>query len=208
MFWPTQHMNSAGVVGEEIPSIFTWGNTSAASHIVHNGIGFEAQSNDDTSAYGGRVGIVADTTNERWHWSPLVHASATASYTDLGHASRRWRNCYLINNPTVASDRRGKKNIKGLDKKYLQFFDKLSPKSYMRDHEEAERTHLGLIAQEVELALADVGMTSIDFAGLCKDLDENGTGERYSLRYEQFIPLLIAVVQEQGKRIAELESKK
>ena len=71
------------------------------------------------------------------------------------------------------------------------------------------RTHYGLISQDVETVLTDIGKTAMDFAGFCKDrnfkLENNDEGNEvkteldgynYSLRYEEFLAPLIKAVQE------------
>ena len=71
------------------------------------------------------------------------------------------------------------------------------------------RTHYGLISQDVETVLTDIGKTGTDFAGFCKDknsrIETNADGSdsvieedgyNYSLRYEEFIAPLIKAVQE------------
>jgi hypothetical protein len=64
-----------------------------------------------------------------------------------------------------------------------------------------KRQHFGLIAQEVKAALPE----GIDFGGWIQD-DMNDPGSLQSLRYEQFIPILIKAVQELSVRVKELEN--
>ncbi|WP_197433811.1 tail fiber domain-containing protein [Agrobacterium vitis] len=54
------------------------------------------------------------------------------------------------------------------------------------------RTHWGFIAQQVEAALAEVGLTTNDFAGFVYDPES----DTYALRTEQFIPIMWAAMQE------------
>ena len=86
------------------------------------------------------------------------------------------------------------------------------------------RTHVGYVSQEVEEALQKVGLTALDFAGFCKDVnvkisadengemvsecvyDEDGNLEyNYSLRYTEFIALNTAVIQRQQRQIDKQE---
>ncbi|NVD41301.1 tail fiber domain-containing protein [Ensifer sp. HO-A22] len=62
------------------------------------------------------------------------------------------------------------------------------------------RQHFGLIAQEVQEALQGV-----DFGGHVID-DMSDPDSLQSLRYEQFVPILIKAVQELSARVKELES--
>ena len=62
------------------------------------------------------------------------------------------------------------------------------------------RLHIGLIAQDVEQALLDSGISTSDFAGFIQIEDS------YALRYGEFIGLLIQQVQQLKARVAELEN--
>ena len=119
---------------------------------------------------------------------------------DLGGSVYRWRGAYFVNAPSITSDRTQKKNICSLDsEKSLAFLQVLKPVSYQLINGESGRTHYGLIAQDVEEAMEKVHLTSMDFAGLIKD------GDNYFLRYEEFIPLTINVIQNLNERITKLE---
>tara|TARA_R100001082_G_scaffold72550_1_gene41548 strand:- start:116 stop:2149 length:2034 start_codon:yes stop_codon:yes gene_type:complete len=67
------------------------------------------------------------------------------------------------------------------------------------------RKHQGLIAQEVKQVLDDIGMDAADFGGYV-DGNISGDGDKYALRYGQFIGPLIKAVQELTARIEELEN--
>lgn len=119
---------------------------------------------------------------------------------------------------TVTSDRNMKKDILDIDDKYIDFFDRLRPITYKYNN--GHRDHIGFIAQEVEEALNDSGLTTEQFAGLVIDKDialnpnyeENNNDEThydtlYSLRYEEFISLLVKKVQDLQKQINELKGE-
>jgi hypothetical protein len=105
---------------------------------------------------------------------------------DLGTASNRWRLIYSINN-LVVSDLRLKKDVTELEPGLAEILD-LKPVSYgLRDGED-ERTHLGLIAQDVKAVLPQVVY--------------DGEGDDpYSLSYTELIPVLIKAIQEQQAEI-------
>ena len=118
-----------------------------------------------------------------------------------------------------------------------RFLMSLNPVSYKLINGESGRTHYGFIAQDVEDTLNSLGLTAMDFAGFCKDqktrdvetvrytedgyeiIDEYGNVETnvhqepipnkysYGLRYEEFIPLCVKMIQMQQLRIEELERK-
>lgn len=104
----------------------------------------------------------------------------------------------FINNSEIAtsSDRNKKENIIYGVEDYLPLFDKLRPCSFR--YIGRNRQHLGMIAQDVEASLAELGIETVNFAPLI-----NNEGE-YSLRYGEFIPLLIAKVQQLEKRLEAL----
>lgn len=74
---------------------------------------------------------------------------------------------YAVNSTINTSDRREKHDIEDVGDVYLQLFDRLRPVRYMRNG--GDRVHIGFISQEIEEALAGLGMGAEDFAGFCKD---------------------------------------
>lgn len=97
----------------------------------------------------------------------------------------------------ITSDRNKKEDIREDVERYLQIFNNLRPVSYRLKNR--KRRHLGFIAQEVELSMIDAEIQSEDFGGLVVDR-KNG----YGLRYEEFIPLLTAKVQELDRKVNRL----
>lgn len=161
---------------------------------------------------------------------------ATDNHTDLGLSSKRWRNIYTCTPVIVTSDRNKKTNINALDDELTKRFIRgLIPYSYKMIDGTSDRTHTGLIAQDIEELLNQLDIDTKDFAGFIKSprtkeieevvldeegkpvLDENGNektkvrvetikGEYdYALRYEEFISPLIRFVQLQDKDISELK---
>ena len=132
----------------------------------------------------------------------------------------------------VTSDRNLKEDIKDLDDRFIEFYNNLRPVSYKYSVGRSGRPHIGFIAQEVEEALNEAGLTTADFGGVCIDdvvyTEENkddpyddmnyaynkGLKKVYSLRYEEFIGLntrmnqrLYELVNEQQKSINTLQNK-
>lgn len=111
----------------------------------------------------------------------------------------------------TASDRRLKNNISSDLDRYIPFFMRLQPSVYRFNSGRSGRFHTGFIAQEVEDALRDSGLSTQDFAGLVKcsglnDAHSKYTDE-YSLRYAEFISLNTYMIQRLYRRIDELEQK-
>ena len=110
------------------------------------------------------------------------------------------------------------KNISDIDEKYIEFFKKLKPVTYVYK-DRGHRSHIGFGARQVEQALGQAGLTTEQFAGILKDTDvtisadEMGTeedvhyDELYSLRYEEFIALNTMMIQNLTKEIKELKAK-
>lgn len=158
--------------------------------------------NETTGDSNNRYGIsfekfdygASDSPFNTGSFSPVVD-----NYIILGRSNRRFRNVYSTNGVSTTSDRNRKHDIKTLDDKYIQLFDRLQPVTYILN-ESGERTHVGFISQDVENAMEEIGMSSMDFAGFCKDrllddegnplLDNEGNEQYYySLRYSEFIAI-------------------
>ena len=123
----------------------------------------------------------------------------------LGHPNYRWDQIYSSVSAISTSDRNKKKDINLISDKYLEFFALLRPVTYRFIDGASGRIHIGFIAQDVEAAMEQVGLSDLDFAGFCRDkVDENYV---YSLRYEEFIALNTAVIQSQQQRIRMLEER-
>ncbi len=154
---------------------------------------------------------------------------------NLGTGNHKFGTLYANNGTIVTSDKNQKNTIQILDERYFQLFIKLLPVSFKFNDGTSGRTHIGFISQDVEAAMAEVGLSDLDFAGFCKDvktiqvaktmkvkaIDDNGEeyedtitymedrpvpGEYiYSLRYEEFIALNTAMIQQLLKRMEVLE---
>lgn len=109
------------------------------------------------------------------------------------------------------SDRRIKNSISYEMEKYDDFFHRLQPSFYKMNKGRSGRFHIGFIAQDVEKAINDSGMTTQDFAGLVRhSQDHEQVGEyadQYYLRYSEFIALNTHMIQKLMKRVEELEKK-
>lgn len=163
-----------------------------------------------------RVGFSGDGVNFRTY--NKAGTAAVNGYTNLGSGSYRWKQLFATTATISTSDRNLKKDIYQLTDTHLDFFLKLQPVSFLFKDGESGRTHIGFIAQDVEQAMSECGLTDLDFAGFCKDqkvevffeedengdkiekerpiLDENGNPEYvYSLRYEEFIALNTYAIQ-------------
>ena len=151
--------------------------------------------------------IVIKTTNNILYslgsFCPNTTATASSGYL-LGDDSHVWRTVRAYTASITTSDRREKNNICLLRDEHDVFFDGLKPVTFIYEHADTGRTHLGFIAQDVETSLLSSGLTTMDFAGVCIGNDENKT---YGLRYEEFIALNTSQIQKLKTRVAELEKE-
>lgn len=174
--------------------------------------------------------VISNVTND------IACRPASDCGANLGIASKRWTNIYAATSAISTSDRNKKTNINVLDEELTKHFIRgLMPYSYKMIDGTSDRTHTGLIAQDIEELLNKLNIDTKDFAGFIKSprtreieeqvldekgkpvLDENGNektkvrvetiqGEYdYALRYEEFISPLIRFVQLQDKDISELK---
>lgn len=126
---------------------------------------------------------------------------------NLGEGSEhRWNTIYARNTTISSSDRNEKNTIQPLTDTHTQIFDALQPVSYKFNTSNNNRTHMGLIAQDVKEAVENAGLTTQDFAGYCEWEKEDGT-IGCGLRYSEFIAMCINEIQKLKKRVEELETK-
>lgn len=129
---------------------------------------------------------------------------------DLGASNYRWDDIYATNGTIQTSDANDKTNIENTDLG-LSFISQLTPRKYKYVDGESNRTHYGLIAQEVKSVLDNNNIDTSDFAayveGEILDISNQGTGEyKLGLRYSEFISILIKSIQQLEERIKQLEN--
>ena len=122
----------------------------------------------------------------------------------LGFSDYRWSVVYAQTGTITTSDREKKTDISYALERYDALFEKLRPASYRLKSGTSGRTHTGLVAQDVEQALASCGLTGQDFAAFVKTQREDG-GADYGLRYEELIALCIRQIQMLRERVRKLE---
>jgi len=153
-----------------------------------------------SSSGGDYIGVVG-------HLAPYY----TNTYT-LGTSLSHWQSGYIstVHAVTVnqSSDRRIKHDISPVDDKLSHFFDLLQPSifKFNDDVEVSDKTHIGLIAQDVGDALESSGLKKELYSVFNSEVDADGN-EKLSLHYTEFISLNIYEIQKLKKRVAELESK-
>lgn len=118
--------------------------------------------------------------------------------SDLGSVSHRFNDVYAANGTIQTSDRRFKEDIVDSDLG-LTFIKRLRPVSFKWVGR--NRTHYGLIAQEVETTLRDK-----DAAVLIKS-PVGANDNQYGLRYNELIAPLIKAIQEQQEMIEAMKAE-
>lgn len=146
----------------------------------------------------------------------------------LGTSSKRFSTVYAASSVISTSDKNKKHDIKMLnDETVTKIIRNCIPKSYKFDDGTSNRTHTGLIAQDIEKLLEELEIDTRDFAAFIKSPKVNEVKEiikdkegkdveiikqvvieneyDYALRYEEFISPLIRFVQLQDKDISKLK---
>ena len=125
---------------------------------------------------------------------------------DLGSAASKWRNIYGQAGVVNTSDRNEKFDILPMSEVYEKIFDMLKPVSFKYVDNDNERTHSGLVAQDVKEAVLAAGITTKEFAGYCEWKNEDET-IGCGLRYSEFVAINIYEIQKLKARVKELEEK-
>ena len=165
------------------------------------------------------------TETNTFYFSHTCIAPLSGITASLGRATLPFDTAYLATAATVTSDRREKSGIGALDAKAVDFIKALRPVQFTLKNgrqeilETAEdgtptnvevtpgvRHHWGLIAQEVQEALASAGYDPSNCA-VWSLADKNDPDSRQALRYEELIAPMIKVIQNQQERIEALERK-
>ena len=125
---------------------------------------------------------------------------------DLGSAAYKWRNIYGQSGTINTSDRSEKFDVQPLADVYSIIFDSLIPVTFKYVENTSDRTHIGLVAQDVKDAVLAVGLTTKEFAGYCEwEKDDKSLG--CGLRYSEFVAMNIYEIQKLKARVKGLEEK-
>lgn len=134
-----------------------------------------------------------------------LRSNQSGNYS-CGTSIYRWSEVYSSTSEITTSDRNLKNTISYDLTAYDALFSALKPCSFQYNDGKSGRTHIGMIAQDVEEALSAAGLTSLDFAGFVKSPDDEAEGGYiYSLRYEEFVALCVREIQRLDQRVRELE---
>lgn len=154
---------------------------------------------------------------------------------DIGSSNSKFRNIYATTGTIQTSDANDKKNVNTVDAVLAsKIIMGLNPVSFKFIDGTSDRTHYGLIAQEVEELVNGLGIDNKDFAALTKSqktvrrvekkpvgkdkngetkyveefIDEPVEGEYvYGLRYDEFTAILVKMCQILQGEVNELKSE-
>ena len=177
--------------------------TRASINAYGDSINFSMK--NDNPAYGGNAMLTMSTGR-------LV-CNEDSSY-DLGSSSNKFKDIYASNGTIQTSDSTEKKDIADLDAQLVSdIVMGLRPVSFKFINGTSDRTHYGLVAQEVEETVNNLGVSNQDFAPLIKTAKEDEEGNviegeyTYGLRYAEFVGLLIKMCQNLQNEVDDLKAR-
>ena len=115
----------------------------------------------------------------------------------------------LKDGTAVTSDARLKTEIQTFSEAHEDFFMMLSPKTYKYIEGTSDRTHFGFIAQEMETAILESGLTTQDVAAFVSIASDRDGFEGYelSIRYSEIVALNTYMIQKCLNKIKALEDE-
>ena len=118
------------------------------------------------------------------------------------YARNVYFNCpaYANTGVIITSDARKKRCIDPIDNRYLDLIRRIAPMRYKLADSDENIYHTGFIAQDVRKAMFDTDIAPDELGAF---VDHDGV---FALRYEEFIPLVLAYVKYLEGRIGILES--
>ena len=107
----------------------------------------------------------------------------------------------------ITSDREFKTQIESFTEIYESFFLALRPRTFKYKNGTSGRTHFGFIAQELEEAIKEVGLSTQDVAAFIETKNDKDKPEIKAIRYTDIISLNTHMIQKCLMKISELEKR-
>ncbi|NQY06013.1 MAG: tail fiber domain-containing protein [Flavobacteriaceae bacterium] len=184
---------------------------------IDDGLHFQVQDGDALSGTKvglGSIEVIEDLIAEfTFNYGILPKFN---NFADVGSATNRWRDLFMVNAPSVSSDMTLKQNVKSLSHG-LNTLMQLETFSYQWNDEtigstvippEEKETHLGFSAQQLLDVLPEVVKTHS-----WKVLDEANPDtftrikhDKLAVRYAEIIPVTVKAIQEQQNEIEKLKN--
>ena len=103
----------------------------------------------------------------------------------------------LKDGTAVTSDERLKTDIRYFDERYVDFFNRLIPRTFKYIEGTSDRTHFGFIAQEMLNAIEQSGMSTKDIAAFVsvESARDGFEGEEFAIRYGEIVALNTYMIQ-------------
>jgi hypothetical protein len=141
-------------------------------------------------------------------------ASPADDHINMGASSSRFDNIYATNGTISTSDQNEKQQIAALTdaeitaaKSISALFKTFKWNSAVEAKGDAARTHTGVIAQNIETAMADAGLDAGDYAFFISETwtDDNGNSQtRKGIRYAELLAFIGAATEQ---RLAGIETR-
>ena len=192
--------------------------SDADNYFIATGSGVRMTYNDDYAVYCTRNGVTL--VGDYDFQAATNFYCKTSGGASLGTSRYHWDTVFADTSEINTSDKRQKNSIDYDMEGYERFFSLLKPTRYRMNNGRSGRFHVGFIAQDIEAALEEAGLTSMDFAGFIKSPMHEGelpSGEAdestpicdygYALRYQEFTALNTHMIQGLMQRIDELEKR-
>lgn len=166
-------------------------------------------SQDDTST---------TTTSNNGYVFPVYDGeldNSTTGHIYIGNGTYRIKGIYSRSSINVSSDKNFKTNVNSFDSRYETAYMTIEPITFMWKNFESDdnhdRLHYGFLAQDIERAFNNAGITTEEMGFLCKDnlAEPNAAGEivEYSMKYEELIALNTHMTQKALRKIDQLEQQ-
>lgn len=139
--------------------------------------------------------LVMDKTGS---WLPGEDYNASTNPSqNLGDAGARWSTVYANTGTINTSDRNEKEQIQDLSEAELRVAKTIKGLVKKFKFKEGKRTHVGVIAQDVEAAFTAEGLNAREYGLFCSDTFKNEQGitiTRLGIRYEELLAFVIAAL--------------
>lgn len=131
-------------------------------------------------------------------WYPASdYDSGSNPNQSSGLASNRWSVIYANSSSITTSDRNEKEQIEDLSEAELRVAQALKGLVKKFKFKGRVRTHVGVIAQDVQDAFSAEGLNAADYGLFCSDTWTDGDGNsvtRLGIRYEELLAFIIAAL--------------
>lgn len=162
-----------------------YGNTTGSNNVVHGYQSLQVGNYGNVVAIGANISLARDLYNVIAIGTGITDALLPFNHMiRLGNTSISRAEIQVAWN--VTSDRRWKNTIQNSDLG-LNFITSLRPVSYLRNNDESQKTEYGFIAQELEEALTQAGVTT---SGIISKDNEGMLSVRYN---DLFAPLVKSI---------------